>query len=237
VLLEVDTGLGRTGVDPGRAVEVAGLVRGLGSLRLRGVMTHEGHLYGFGSDRSGLDAAAVAAARLLVEVADALRAAGHALDVVSVGSTPGLGAGPYVAGVTEARPGTYVFEDGNQVRLGSCSLDACALTVLARVVSTQRAGTVIVDAGSKAMSSDAVTPENGYGLVLDPDGVPLPGVTFPRANEEHGFLVGPGTALLSVGDLVRILPHHACATVNMWSELVAIGSDGTYERWPVVARH
>jgi D-serine deaminase-like pyridoxal phosphate-dependent protein len=130
-----------------------------------------------------------------------------------------------------------VFEDGNQVRLGSCALDDCALTVLARVVSTQRVGTVIIDAGSKAMSSDAVSAETGYGMVLDVSGRPLDGVAFPRANEEHGFLVGPGTSSLEVGDVVRILPHHACATVNMWSELVALSPDGTYERWPIVARH
>lgn len=237
VILEVDTGLGRTGVDPASAVAAAGQISQLASLRLRGVMTHEGHLYGFGRDRTGLDAAAVVSATTLVEVAERLRASGHAIDVVSVGSTPGLAAGPYVQGVTEARPGTYVFEDGNQLRLGSCTLDDCALTVLARVVSTQRAGTAIIDAGSKAMSSDAVTPETGYGLVLNLDCSPLPGVTFPRANEEHGFLAGVGTGDLAVGDLVRILPHHACATVNLWSELTAVSPDGSYERWPVMARH
>jgi D-serine deaminase-like pyridoxal phosphate-dependent protein len=237
VFLEVDTGLGRTGVDPAAAVAVAAQVASLSSLRLRGVMTHEGHLYGFGPDRAGLDAAAVASAAALVGVAEALRGAGHAVDVVSVGSTPGLAAGPYVSGVTEARPGTYVFEDGNQVRLGSCALDDCALTVLARVVSAQRGGTVIIDAGSKAMSSDAVSAETGYGIVLDVNGRPLDGVTFPRANEEHGFLAGPGTASLAVGDVVRILPHHACATVNMWSELVALSPGGTYVRWAVIARH
>ncbi len=235
--LEVDTGLGRTGVDPDSAVAVAGQFAGMAGLRLRGVLTHEGHLYGFGADRAGLDAAAVASAQSLVAVAEALRAMGHAVDVVSVGSTPGLAAGPYVSGVTEARPGTYVFEDGNQVRLGSCVLDDCALTVLARVVSTQRSGTAIIDAGSKALSSDAVSAETGYGMVLDPAGSPLEGVTFPRANEEHGFLAGPCTGLLAVGDLVRVLPHHACATVNMWSELIAAHADGLYERWPVVARH
>ncbi len=237
LLLEVDTGLRRTGVDPDSAPLVARRLRELASLRLRGVMTHEGHLYGFGPERSSLDAAAVTSAGVLVGVAEALRADGHQVDVVSVGSTPGLATAPYVTGVTEARPGTYVFGDGNQVRLGSCSLSSCALTVLSRVVSTQRAGAAIIDAGSKAMSSDAVTPETGYGLVLDLDGTPLAGVSFPRANEEHGFLVGPRTEALRVGDLVRVLPHHACATVNMWSELVAVAHDGTYERWPVVARH
>jgi len=237
VLLEVDTGLGRTGVDPSVAGAVAARLGSLTSLRLRGVMTHEGHLYGFGADRAGLDAAAVASAQSLVSVAEALRAERHAIDVVSVGSTPGLAAGPYVAGVTEARPGTYVFGDGNQVRLGSCGLDECALTVLARVVSTQREGTAIIDAGSKAMSSDAVSPSAGYGTVLDLDGHPIEGVSFPRANDEHGFLTGLGTGALAVGDLVRILPHHACATVTMWSRLAAVRPDGSYEWWPVVARH
>jgi D-serine deaminase-like pyridoxal phosphate-dependent protein len=96
---------------------------------------------------------------------------------------------------------------------------------------------VIIDAGSKALSSDAVTAATGYGMVLDGAGAPRLGISFPRANEEHGFLVGPGTASLSVGDPVRILPHHACATVNMWSELIAMQPGGSYERWPVVARH
>jgi D-serine deaminase-like pyridoxal phosphate-dependent protein len=237
VFLEVDTGLGRTGVDPDAAVRVAAQIAALPGLRLRGVMTHEGHLYHYARDHEGLDAAAVASAESLVGVAETLRGEGHEIDVVSVGSTPGLAVGPYVSGVTEARPGTYVFNDGNQIRLGTCTLDDCALTVVARVVSTQRSGTVIIDAGSKAMSSDAVTAETGYGMVLGVDGTPLLGVSFPRANEEHGFLVGPGTASLAVGDLVRILPHHACATVNMWSELIAMQPDGSYERWPIVARH
>jgi D-serine deaminase-like pyridoxal phosphate-dependent protein len=223
-------------VEPQGALALAAEIAGLPGLRLRGVLAHEGHLYGYGADHLALDAEAGDSARRLVEVAEGLRAAGHATDVVSVGSTPGLAASPYVAGVTEARPGTYVYNDGNQLRLGTCTLDDCALTVLARVVSVH-AGRAIIDAGSKAMSSDAVSAENGYGLVLDISGEPLVGVAFARANEEHGFLVGPGTSSLAVGDLVRILPHHACATVNMWSEVAAVQADGTYERWPVIARH
>jgi D-serine deaminase-like pyridoxal phosphate-dependent protein len=236
LLLDVDTGLGRTGVEPQGALALAAEIAGLPGLRLRGVLAHEGHLYGYGADHLGLDAEAGEASRRLVRVAEGLRAAGHTIDVVSVGSTPGLAASPCVAGVTEARPGTYVYNDGNQLRLGTCTLGDCALTVLARVVSVH-AGRAIIDAGSKAMSSDAVSAENGFGLVLDVAGEPLAGVSFSRANEEHGFLTGPGTSSLAVGDLVRILPHHACATVNMWSELVAMHTDGALERWPIVARH
>lgn len=233
VFLDVDTGLGRTGVAPSDAVPVARQIAALGGLRLSGVMTHEGHVYGFG-DRADLDRAATSSSQVLASVAEALRDAGMPVATVSVGSTPGLASAPYVPGVTEARPGTYVYNDGNQLRLGTATLDQCALTVLARVVSV-RPGTAIIDAGSKALSSDAVSAQNGYGMVLDPDGVPLD-ITFPRANEEHGFLSGPGVAELGVGDLVRVLPHHACATVNMWSEVVAVRED-LYERWPVVARH
>lgn len=235
VFLDVDTGLGRTGVAPAQAVAVAREIAALPGLRLCGVLTHEGHLYGFGGDHDALDTAGASSSQVLVGAAGALRGAGLSIETVSVGSTPGLATAPYVPGVTEARPGTYVYNDGNQLRLGTATLDQCALTVLARVVSV-RPGTAIIDAGSKALSSDAVSAENGYGMVLDLDGLPLD-VTFPRANEEHGFLAGPGVASLTVGDLVRVLPHHACATVTMWSEVVAVRDQDLYERWPVVARH
>ncbi len=235
LFLDVDTGLGRTGVARAEAVRVAREIAALPGLRLCGVLTHEGHLYGFGQDHEALDRAGASSSKVLVSVADTLRDAGLPIETVSVGSTPGLATAPYVAGVTEARPGTYVYNDGNQLRLGTATLDQCALTVLARVVSV-RPGTAIIDAGSKALSSDAVSAENGYGMVLDVDGLPLD-VTFPRANEEHGFLAGPGVGSLTVGDLVRVLPHHACATVTMWSEVIAVRDQDLYERWPVVARH
>ncbi|WP_261375131.1 hypothetical protein [Arthrobacter sp. KBS0702] len=128
-----------------------------------------------------------------------------------------------------------MFFDANQLRLGSGRLEQCALTVLARVVSTQRPGTAIIDAGLKALSADALTAQNGAGIVCDITGTPMPDVAFPTANEEHGFLTGTGTARLRVGDLVRIIPNHACGTVNMWSTLHAV--DDQITTWPVVARH
>ncbi|MFL6127055.1 alanine racemase [Actinophytocola sp.] len=231
-LLEVNTGHARLGVEPDRAVATAAAITGLPGLRLRGVLTHEGHIAA-APDRPALEQAGTAAGARLVAVAADLRAAGQAVEVVSVGSTPGATSAPFVDGVTEGRPGTYVYFDANQVRLGSATLDRCALTVLARVVSVQRDGRAIIDAGVKAMSSDTIAAAGG--VVTAPDGVPLPGVTFPEANEEHGFLLHSGG--FAVGDLVRVVPNHACGTTNMWSRAHAVRGTEVLAEWPISARY
>lgn len=231
-LLECDTGLHRAGVDPDRAVPTATALAALPGLDLRGVMTHEGHVGKHAGDRAAVEAAGTAAGTLMTEIADALRDAGHASPIVSVGSTPGASSTPAVPGVTEARPGTYVYYDANQLGNGSATLDDCAQTVLARVVSTQREGRAIIDAGTKSMSSDANPTAGGLGLVCDSSLRPLEGVKFAAANEEHGYLTGGSPR---VGDLVRIVPNHACTATNMWSELYAVGED--VETWRVLARH
>lgn len=236
LLLDVDTGQHRTGVSADLAVDVGRTIDALPGLRVVGVLTHEGHLGGYGPDRAGLEAAGSGVGSTLAGVATGLREAGVACDIVSVGSTPGMTTAPYARGVTEGRPGTYVYFDANQVRLGSATVDQCALTVLARVISRQRDGHAIIDAGLKAMSSDSLSTEVGAGLVCHLDATPLPNVTFPTANEEHGFLAGPGVDRLAVGDLVRVIPNHACGTTNMWSRLHALSAD-TVDVWPIVARH
>jgi D-serine deaminase-like pyridoxal phosphate-dependent protein len=235
-VLEVNTGHARLGVDPDRAVATAGEIAALPGLQLRGVLTHEGHV-AVEPGRAAVERAGEAAGALLVRTADALRAAGHDIAIVSVGSTPGVTSAPFVPGITEARPGTYVYYDANQMRLGSCALDDCALTVLARVVSVQRDGRAIIDAGVKAMSSDTIAMAGSVGLVLDTTGNLLPGVTFPESNEEHGFLGDTGEPRLRVGDLVRIVPNHACGTTNMWSQVYAVRGGEIVAEWPITARH
>lgn len=236
-VLEVNTGHGRAGAEPGAVPERARELAALAGLSLRGVLTHEGHLARYVGDRAGLERAGRGAGDLLAALAAGLRADGHTMDIVSVGSTPGATSAPFADGVTEARPGTYVYFDANQMRLGSAVLDECALTVLGRVVSTERPGVVVTDAGIKAMSSDAVAAAGSVGLVCDADGLPLAGVEFSDANEEHGFLTGPGTTELEVGDLVRIVPNHACGTTNMFGTLHAVADGTVVGRWPISARH
>lgn len=234
--LEVDTGLGRAGVDPDGAVAVAAELAALPGLLLRGVFTHEGHVAAHYGDRAAIQAAGRQVGETLAAVGAALRGAGHPCETVSVGSTPAADSSPFAPGVTEARPGTYVFHDGNQVALGSAAGDQVALRVLARVVSTPRPGAAIIDAGLKAMSGDLAIDGAGLGHI---DGHPE--VRFGKANEEHGYLSGPATAALSVGDLLTIVPNHACNTVNMWSGMYVVEGptpEGTaVERWPIQARY
>ncbi|MFD0854252.1 hypothetical protein ACFQ07_18585, partial [Actinomadura adrarensis] len=171
------------------------------------------------------------------QVAEALRADGHECPLVSVGSTPAATSSPFAKGVTEARPGTYVYFDANQVGLGSARFEQCAQTVLTRVVSTQRQGRAIIDAGSKAMSSDSINTAGIFGIVCDASANPLDDIESRNANEEHGYLTGPGTSNLSVGDVLRIIPNHACATTNMWSTVHFVDGARAVERHPIQARH
>jgi D-serine deaminase-like pyridoxal phosphate-dependent protein len=235
-LLECDTGLHRAGVDPDDAVRTAGRLAALPALEPRGVLTHEGHV-AQRAGRAAIEEAGTAAAALLVQVAEALRGAGHPCPVVSVGSTPGATSAPYVPGVTEARPGTYVYYDANQVGLGGAEPGRCALTVLTRVISARRRGTAIIDAGLKAMSSDSLATAGGLGIVCDPYGAPAGDIAFGAANEEHGYLTGDGAARLGVGDLLRVIPNHACGTTNMWSAVHPVTDMTAAPPWPISARH
>lgn len=237
VLIEVDTGLGRTGVRAERAASLASALGAYGSLELTGVYTHEGQLAGLGGTRDELRAAGISAGEQLASVALELRAAGFAVPVVSVGSTPGWDSAPLAEGVTEARPGTYVFFDANQLRLESTTIECCALRVLTSVVSTQRDGAIVIDAGLKAMSSDPSNRGPSYGLALTSEGLVDPSLTFSTAYEEHGLLVGDGAQRYKVGDVLSVLPNHACGTVNMWSRIYVISGDGAVDIWTPIARH
>ncbi|MGC5617247.1 alanine racemase [Georgenia sp. Z1491] len=231
VRLEVDTGLRRTGVDPDDALPVARRLAALPGLMLEGVFTHEGHVQGLGADPERRMEVGTAAGRLLAEVAERLRADELAPESVSVGSTAGARSAPSAAGVTEARPGTYVYGDENQVAIGTVDPADTASTVLSRVVSTQRGDPVVVDAGIKAMSSDGSLHGDGrIGTVVSDSGGVL-----ATGYEEHGVL--RGASPLRVGDLVRIRPNHACGLTNMHDHVLAVDGGIVVDVWPVLGRH
>jgi D-serine deaminase-like pyridoxal phosphate-dependent protein len=153
VLIEVDTGFGRCGVqtvDQARAL--AERVSALRGVRLVGLMSFAGQTYSAGSDGAG-EAASADAERLL-EVATALREHGFELPVISVGGTPSALHLDKLHGITEYRPGAYVFSDRDQAALGWGTLDDCALTVRATVVSRPAPTRAVIDAGTKTLSSD-----------------------------------------------------------------------------------
>jgi len=231
IRFEVDTGLGRTGIDPERALECARRLARTPGLVLEGVFTHEGHVQGVGADPERRIEVGTAAGRLLVEVAEQLRAEGLEIPSVSVGSTAGARSAPSVAGVTEARPGTYVYGDENQVAIGTIGTADTAMTVLSRVISTERGAPVLVDAGIKAMSSDGTMHGDGRIGTVVSDG----GGVLATGHEEHGFLRGSSPA--RVGDLIRVRPNHACGLTNMHSHVFAVEDGVVVDTWPVLGRH
>lgn len=237
VRLEVDTGLGRTGVDPDEALDIARRLAHTPGLVLEGVFTHEGHVQGVGADPERRTEVGTAAGRLLAEVAERMRSDGLEIPSVSVGSTAGARSAPSVAGVTEARPGTYVYGDENQVAIGTIDPADTAMTVLSRVISTERGETVLVDAGIKAMSSDGSMHGDGrIGTVVSgSDGVSDGEGVLATGHEEHGFL--RGSSPKRVGELIRIRPNHACGLTNMHSHVFAVENGIVVDIWPVLGRH
>src|SRR5581483_9391320 len=122
-----------------------------------------------------------------------------------------------VAGITEIRPGTYVFSDRTQATRGWGDLDSCALTVLVTVVSRPTSTRAIIDGGTKTFSSDHPAQLTGFGAVR---GHPEYQVTW--LTEEHGMLTVPEDAELPIGTRLRVIPNHVCVTVNLHDRLYAV---------------
>jgi D-serine deaminase-like pyridoxal phosphate-dependent protein len=235
IRLEVDTGLRRTGVLYDEAVGLAGEIEGMDNLDLTGIYTYRGAVLG-GSKTLELEKAGLEEGQLMVSLADMLRERGIWVDDVSVGSTPTAEYAAKVEGVTEIRPGTYVFYDRMQARLGACSLDECAAVVVCTVVSRPARDLAIIDGGSKTFATDVAPgaePLNleGYGHVVG-----YPGAVLERLTEEHGMLSVDEDCDLQVGDTVQVIPNHICSTVNLHDEVYLVGEDGEVEETLVAAR-
>lgn len=221
-LIEIDCDGHRSGVLPGDAGRLLAIGRALSDgAELRGVLTHAGASYGARTEQALIDAAAQER-RAVVQAAETLRGAGHSCPVVSLGSTPTAHFATDLTGVSEVRAGVFVFFDLVMAGIGVCTVDDIALSVLATVIGHQREkGWILVDAGWMAMSQDRGTSKQpvsqGYGLVCDSTGRPYGDIILADANQEHGIVTvrpGSGATLpdLKIGDRVRILPNHACAT-------------------------
>ncbi len=246
VLIEIDSGAGRAGLAPDdpALTEIARILDDAPGAELRGVLTHAGHSYGC-RDAAAIEAVAEDERRAVVDAAARLRAAGHACPVVSVGSTPTAVFARDLDGVTEARPGVYMFFDLYQVGLGCCALDDVALTVLATVIGHRRAeGRLLIDAGALALSQDRSTAaqdeDQGYGRLFDARGErALGGLRVVAVNQEHGIVAPdmPGGAVpfdaLPIGARVRVMPNHACMTAAAYDRYhVVEGGEEVVAVWP-----
>ena len=230
VLLKVDCGYHRVGIAPEKAAETARRLANLPGIALRGLFTHAGHAY---HATTPADVAAIARqeGEILTAAAEAVRAEGLAVTEVSVGSTPTSRVAMSVAGVTECRPGNYVYHDASQVSLGTCAIEDCAMTVIATVISVPAADRAVLDCGSKTLSSDALRPRPaGHGWIYGRTS------RIESLSEEHGVVrVEPGETF-RVGERVRVLPNHACVVSNLHDRIVLARGDRVEGEWSVAAR-
>jgi D-serine deaminase-like pyridoxal phosphate-dependent protein len=232
IIIEVNTGQSRAGVLVDEVVPLARRIREeLSNIVVRGVMTHEGHA-GAADDAAQLEQYAVDAGRKIVDAAERLRENGFDIDTVSVGSTPAAFVTTRTDGITEMRPGTYVFQDNTIFRLGHIGPGDCALRILATVTSRPAPDRAILDTGSKVLTSDQSKWKPGYGYIVE-----YPEAVIENISEEHGWVRLPESMQgMRIGEKVEIIPNHVCPTVNLADELFVVRDGEVVATWPVIAR-
>ena len=241
VVIEIDCGHHRTGVQPADAGALALAARELG-LAVDGVFTFPGH----GMARGAAQDAPLSPAEIrehaardqqsgLSEAAASLREAGVEPSVISGGSTPTAGFAQ-AGEINELRPGVYVFNDAMQIALGSCGIEDVALAAAATVVSVPAADRFVLDTGSKVLGADPNAWSPGYGLLPA-----YPGSKVIQLSEHHAVVqlsadLPDGVTAPEHGDRVAIIPNHVCNAVNLADELVIVQQGKHVDTWPVAAR-
>jgi D-serine deaminase-like pyridoxal phosphate-dependent protein len=234
LLIEVDTGLRRLGVQPRQAPDLARELADLDGIELAGLFTHEGQVYTDARSAKEKQAMTQAACAAVAEAAERIRAEGIPLATVSVGSSGTFRFAVECDNLTEVRPGTYVFNDLTQILQGAAAQTDIAAFVIATVVGRPEATRAVIDAGSKVLTSDRL-------IVSDPDATfgsvaGYPGAYVTRLSEEHGLVELPPGTEMRVGDRIAIVPNHICPVINL-TDSVSVIADGVFaERWQVAAR-
>ncbi|MFH1051484.1 MAG: alanine racemase [bacterium] len=233
VLIIVDCGYHRCGYnDYYKILELAHFIKTRKSLNLLGITTHAGQSY---ASKTNLERLMIAKheGNLMVHYANKLRKDGIEIQDVTIGSNPTARESCKVKGVTEIRTGNYIFNDMIQVSLGTVKKSRCALTVLTQVISSPSSNRVIIDAGSKTLSSDRGAHGNenlkGYGYIIGKNAV------IEKLSEEHG-IIKHQKERFRIGERLRIIPNHACSTNNMFEKAYLIDKDKIIQEIEISAR-
>ncbi|MGS0646515.1 D-TA family PLP-dependent enzyme [Komagataeibacter melomenusus] len=220
VFVECDTGGGRCGVQTAEeALTIARRIMSAPNLQFAGLMTYPAAGRQAQSDQWLGHARAV------------LEAAGLSVPAITVGGTPDLWTAGDMQNMSEYRPGTYVYMDRSQVAVGAATVDDCALTVMATVISRPTETRAIIDAGTKTLTSDLLG-QDGYGHIIDHEESRITALS-----EEHGTITaGVDATLPGIGEKVRIIPNHACVVTNMFDHVYLVSNGKVVDRLPVAAR-
>ena len=238
VFLKVDCGYHRAGVDPAKpaAVQLARQIAAFDHIEFKGILTHAGHSY---HCRNVAEIVAVARQErnVMAQFADDLRENGITCETVSVGSTPTAMHAPDWQGVTEIRPGNYVFFDKVQADIGSCSLQDVATTVLTTVVAHYPAhNQMLIDAGALALSRDSGADHLDNNIVFGAV-VNHPHLKIFSISQEHGLITADAPIAFTdfpVGSLLQIIPNHSCLTAALFPRYHVVEEDQVVDEWTPV---
>jgi len=238
VLLEIDCDGHRSGIKPNdpALLKIGKYLNDQEGAELKGVLTHAGESYNCKS----VEAIKQLAAKeriLSISCAETLRENNLPCPIVSTGSTPTATFTDDLSGITEIRAGVYMFKDLVMAGLGVCDANDIALSVLASVIGYQKEkGWIIIDAGWLTLSRDRGTAsqkvDQGYGLVCNEYGKPLPDLIVSGTNQEHGIISDRNGKQINyrnfpVGSILRILPNHACATAASHNHYNLVNTNST----------
>lgn len=236
VRLEIETGLGRTGVPYDMAVNTAMKIAAFKGLRLEGIFTFRGLMTPEGVNPDA-ETAGLAEGQMMVSLAKQIREKGVELPSVSVGSTPTAVYAARVDGITEVRPGTYIFNDRMQLNGRFCRNNQIGAVIKTSIVSINRGSHMVIDAGSKTLSADQPLNQppfyfEGHGLVLE-----SPDLIISKLSEEHGVIpLTEENSDWKIGDILSIVPNHICTCINLQDRTYLKESDSTLRQVRVDAR-
>ncbi|MHA1935505.1 MAG: alanine racemase [Candidatus Thorarchaeota archaeon] len=243
VLLKVDCGYHRCGVTPENpaSLKIAKKIVESPNLRFEGILTHAGHSY-YARTIDDVKRVAQEEQNTMIRFSRALEKESNdmAPNTVSIGSTPTMSLTDSIqSGITEIRPGSYVFFDYTQVLLGCNELEDCALSVLSRVIGVYP-NHIVIDAGATALSKDRgathLVPDCEYGPILSnyEESTIASNLHLKDLSQEHGKAAidqSHSAHNYSIGDIVRIIPNHSCLTANLFDRYFVAEKDRVLDRW------
>lgn len=235
VRIEIDCGFGRCGIlaEDSRLIALARQISAEKWLSLEGLFTHAGHAYSAKSV-TGISIISKQEASEILKAKQILCQNGIEVATTSVGSTPTAKEVISIPGITEARPGNYIFYDGIQQALGVCDFEQCSLFILATVISQPAPAKIICDAGSKALNLDRGAHSSkildGFGTLLNLNG------QIKSLSEEHGIIILDKAVDVAIGSPLLIIPNHACVVVNLFDKYQVVGEGLSVQTLPILCR-
>lgn len=235
VLIEVEVGENRSGVvTDDQLIRLTHHIQSKTGVTLKGVFSHDGHSYKAKNADDCRRICRESQTRTL-EAANIVSRLGANIDTVSIGSTPSLMHSEIMEGITEIRPGTYIFMDVGQ---GTALADysRCAATVLASVISMPTDERIVLDTGAKSLTmqtrSGGICATDGYGLVKNSDNIRLSGLY-----DEHGLIYDRRLrSRLQVGDKLEVIPNHICPVCNLYEKAYLVAKGAVIKEVPILGR-